>query len=222
MATVDELAQRIEALEAQIQALSKDREEMLDAVNELNNILAAMKGHAQLARLDPSSEKAADLIEVVLTSVQRAQEALRSGTRRTQSARSADDGSRSLDPSQHSILVVDDEELIRSLLRDLLMRTGYNVSVAASGQEAIDTCQDRIFDLIFMDYRLGDMDGARALREIRDFQPNSKVIFVTGDPAIEEVHATVIKEGADGFMTKPFDLEDIQQAVRQILGMPVA
>ena len=200
--------------------MAGDREDMLEAVNELNNILAAMKGHAQLAKLDPSPQKSADLINVVLTSVQRAQETLRSGTRRPQAAQNADDGSNRLNPSDHSILVVDDEELIRSLLRDLLMRVGYNVGVAGSGQEAIDTCQDRIFDLIFMDFRLGDMDGVRALREIRAIQPSARVLFLTGDPAIEEVHATVIKEGADGFMTKPFDLDDIQQAVRHILGMP--
>ena len=121
------------------------------------------------------------------------------------------------DVSGFSILVVDDEDLIRSLLRDLLMKIGYAVDVASSGAEAIAACNDNHYDLILMDFRLGDMDGVGALRRIREFRPASRVIFLTGDPAIEEIHATVVKEGADGFMTKPFDLDDIQSTVKQIL-----
>ena len=68
-----------------------------------------------------------------------------------------------------------------------------------------------------MDFWLEDMDGVQAMRNIRGLCPDARVIFMTGDPSIEEIHAIVRKEGADGFITKPFELTDILEAVERIL-----
>ena len=56
-----------------------------------------------------------------------------------------------------------------------------------------------------------------AMRKIREQIPGARVIFMTGDPSIKEIQAIVQKEGADGFITKPFDLSEILTAVGRIL-----
>ena len=103
-----------------------------------------------------------------------------------------------------------------------MAKNGYEVATASSGEEAISTCRVKGFDLIFMDFRLGDMTGVDAMRQIREFLPDVRVIFVTGDPAIEEIRATVLKEGADGFITKPFDVPEIELAVQRMFQIGAA
>jgi CheY-like chemotaxis protein len=221
VATVDELVDRIESLTAQVKQHEEAHEGIVEMINELNNLLAAMKGHAQLARMEPTEEKATELVEVVLTTVSRAQHLVREVTRdHVVDVRAEGDGLTVHDPAQFTILVVDDEDLIRTLLVELLIRIGYQVRSASSGAEAIAHCKDSAFDLILMDFRLGDMNGVAALRQIREFMPITRVVFLTGDPNIEEIQATVQKEGADGFITKPFDLQHIESAVDHILKIP--
>lgn len=221
MENVGDLIERVGELETRIRFYEEANERMLSAVNELNNLLAAMKGHAEWARMDPTPETNAALIDVVLTTVLRAQQVVRN-TARTHAAAVGGEAPPAtvLHPVDASILVADDEDLIRGLLCNLLVKVGYDVSAAGSGREAIDVCRTKSFDAVLMDFRLGDMDGVAALRQIRETQPDVRVLFLTGDPSIEEVQATVFREGADGFITKPFELEEIQEAVRHILGIP--
>ncbi len=221
MATVDELVDRIESLTAQVEQHEESHGRVVEMINELNNLLAAMKGHAQLARMEPTEQKAEELVDVILTTVSRAQHVIREVTRaHIEESDSDNDGLVVHDPQEFTVLVVDDEELIRTLLVELLMRVGYQVKSASSGADAITSCKENAFDLILMDFRLGDMNGVAALRQIREFMPVTRVVFLTGDPNIEEVQATVQKEGADGFITKPFDLQHIQSAVDHILKIP--
>ena len=218
MAAIDELVERIEDLERQVCVHVEMREQWTSTVNALNNLVAAMKGHAQLVAMQPSQEQVNELVTVVQTSTTRIQELIRSSVR--DADRDVDDGVVSgvvLEPSLFSILVVDDEQLIHALLHELLVKVGYQVAVAESGAEAVEKCKDNLYDLILMDFRLGDMDGVEAMRRIREYQTESRVVFLTGDPAIEEIQATVLKEGADGFITKPFDLKEITDAVQHIL-----
>lgn len=214
MATVDDLVERINLLEGQVHAMGQDRERVLHAIHELNDLLAAMKGHGQLTQMEPTPERSRELAEVVLTGVGRAQDRIRVLLRDFGGA-DAEEGE-VLDPSQFRVLVTDDEELIRTLLVDLMAKRGYEVASAASGEEAIGACRVKGFDLIFMDFRLGDMTGVVALREIRKYLPEVRVVFLTGDPAIEEIRSTVLREGADGFITKPFDVREIEQAVQHL------
>ncbi len=192
MATVDELVDRIESLTAQVEQYEDSHGRVVEMINELNNLLAAMKGHAQLARMEPTEQKAEELVDVILTTVSRAQHVIREVTRaHIEESDSDNDGLVVHDPQHFTILVVDDEELIRTLLVELLMRVGYQVKSASSGADAIASCKENAFDLILMDFRLGDMNGVAALRQIREFMPVTRVVFLTGDPNIEEIQATV-------------------------------
>ena len=220
MSSVSELSDRIEELETKVHHYEELNTKWASTVNELNNLLAAMKGHAQLASMQPSADKVVELVKVVLTTVTRVQELVRTSNPVATDENSVVDIShRHVDPSQVSILVVDDEMLIRSLLYELLVKTGYNVSMSGSGKDAIEECKDKIFDVILMDFRLGDMNGVQALRQIREFQQASRVVFLTGDPSIETIQKTVLQEGADGFVTKPFDLKEIVEVVKHLLQM---
>ena len=217
---MNELSDRIEELETKVRHCEEANTRWATTVNELNNLLAAMKGHAQLASMQPSADKVVELVKVVLTTVTRVQELVRSSISDTTNEDTiVGVPNRYVDPSQVSILVVDDELLIRSLLYELLIKTGYNVSMSGSGTDAIEECKDKIFDVILMDFRLGDMDGVQALRQIREFQQSSRVVFLTGDPSIEAIQKTVLQEGADGFITKPFDLKEIVEVVKHLLQM---
>jgi len=220
MASLNELSERIEELEAKVHRYEEANTRWASTVNELNNLLAAMKGHAQLASMEPSADKVVELVKVVLTTVTRVQELVRSSVSvTTDQEMIVGVPDRRVDPSHISILVVDDEILIRSLLYELLVKTGYNVSMSGSGKDAIEECKDKIFDVILMDFRLGDMDGVQALRQIREFQQASRVVFLTGDPSIEAIQKTVQQEGADGFITKPFDLKEIVEVIKHLLQM---
>jgi len=220
MDSLNELSERIVELETKVRHYEEANTRWASTVNELNNLLAAMKGHAQLASMQPSADKVVELVKVVLTTVTRVQELVRASIAVTTDPETVVDIShRHVDPSQVSILVVDDEILIRSLLYELLVKTGYNVSMSGSGKDAIEECKDKIFDVILMDFRLGDMDGVQALRQIREFQQASRVVFLTGDPSIKAIQKTVLQEGADGFVTKPFDLKEIVEVVKHLLQM---
>ena len=218
MASIDELAERIEALENELRAHAEAGARWSATVNELNNLVAAVKGHAQLVQMQPTTDKVQELVKVILSSTSRVQELIRCSVQQAEvKTGSADRAPRLADPSTRRILVVDDEVLMRSLLYELLLKAGYNVAMASSGQDAIRECEGRVFDLILMDYRLGDMDGVQALRRIREFQTQCQVVFLTGDPSIEEVRSVVLKEGADGFITKPFDIQEIIDVVEHVL-----
>ena len=218
MVSLNDLSERIEELERKVHQYQQANETWNSTVNELNNHLAAIKGHAQLASMQPSEDKIMELVKIVLSTVTRIQELVRA-TLPTSSNENfvTDFAHRTIDPSNISILIVDDEILIRSLLYELLMKSGYNVSMAGSGSDAIDECKDKIFDVILMDFRLGDMDGVQALRGIREFQQACRVVFMTGDPSIERIQKSVTEEGADGFLTKPFDLKEICDVVKHLL-----
>lgn len=218
MATIDELADRLEWLESELKRFENANKQNAAHINELNNLLAAIKGHAQFARQRKAEDAYEALSDVVISSMPRISALLSELIIRPQredlpTLANTVSGT----PGERFVLLVDDEELIRTFLHDVLMKAGYNVRHAATGREAVVHCESQHFDLIMMDFWLEDMDGVQAMRNIRELCPDARVIFMTGDPSIEEIHAIVRKEGADGFITKPFELSDILEAVERIL-----
>jgi CheY-like chemotaxis protein len=222
MTTVDELVERINALEDQVRSMQQDRDRVLKVIHDLNDLLAALKGHGQLAQMEPSRDRTLELSDVVLNSVRRAQDLIRVLLRDFRRDTPTDENAAPRDPAEFRVLIADDETQVRTLLVELMTKNGFDVTAASNGEDAIGVCHVKGFDLIFMDFRLGDMTGVTALREIRKFLPDVRVIFVTGDPASEEIRSVVLKEGADGFITKPFDVPEIDQAVQHLFHMGAA
>jgi two-component system, NtrC family, nitrogen regulation response regulator NtrX len=114
------------------------------------------------------------------------------------------------------ILVVDDEEGIRRILKQVLEYEGHEVATASGGGEAISTYQEMRPDLVFLDVKMARMDGLEALDRIREFDPNAVVIMISGHGTIETaVEAT--RRGAWDFLEKPLDTDRLLVTIRNAL-----
>lgn len=103
-----------------------------------------------------------------------------------------------------SILIVDDEEVIRQVLRQLLVRDGHELVEATSAEEAMRLITTREFDLVVTDKNLPGMDGVRLLELARKLRPEMKAILITGYPSETSAEAG-LRLGVMDYLTKPFD-----------------
>ncbi|MCE2949369.1 MAG: ATP-binding protein [bacterium] len=115
------------------------------------------------------------------------------------------------------ILVAEDNEINRTIARALLGRLGLQAEVAEDGQVALDKVRDGRYDLVLMDMRMPRMDGLEATRRIRalvlDCQP--RVVALTAN-AFEEDRQACLAAGMDGFLAKPYRLDDLARLVDDV------
>ena len=112
-----------------------------------------------------------------------------------------------------SILVIDDEEIIRDVMVRLLEDEGYAVTTAASGEEGIEAAQEKPFDLVMLDLMLPGKDGLMILEEFTQGSPDTVVIMVTAYASIEDAVAAT-KSGAFDFLTKPFKNDELLLVIK--------
>jgi two-component system response regulator AtoC len=117
--------------------------------------------------------------------------------------------------SKATILVVDDEALIRWSLTERLKADGYDLLEAATGQAALDRLVEGV-DLVLLDYRLPDMDGVSVLRKIKEFDQDILVILLTAYASVETA-VEAMKQGAYHFANKPFNLDEVAVTVERAL-----
>ena len=114
------------------------------------------------------------------------------------------------------ILVVDDRSGDRETLMQILSDKGYNVTGAADGDEAIELVKGGHYDIIFMDIKLPGKDGVATFQEIRQLDPDAKVIFMTGF-ILDDTVKRAIEEYAYPVASKPLDIENVLSLVKQIV-----
>ena len=116
------------------------------------------------------------------------------------------------------ILVVDDEEVLRSIVSGMLRELGYQVSTAADGEEALRLLEARSweFELVLTDVIMPKLDGVELLQEIRARHGATKVIAVTGLLS-EEKLITLQSLNPQGFLKKPFSLSQLAHKVADVL-----
>ena len=114
-----------------------------------------------------------------------------------------------------TILIVDDERLIRWSLVERLSAEGYETLEAESGQEALARFGAAV-DLVLLDYRLGDLDGLEVLKALRRRDPDVLIIFFTAFSSLGNA-VEVMKQGAYHYATKPFNLDEIVLLVEKAL-----
>jgi len=120
-------------------------------------------------------------------------------------------------PSAHEVLVVDDEVVVLTVLRELLRRSGYRVTTAASAEEAIELMQKRSFDLVLTDKNLPGASGLEVLRVARGLDPPPAVVMITGYSSYDSA-VTALDIGAQDYIEKPIrDVEALRFRIRRAL-----
>ena len=114
-----------------------------------------------------------------------------------------------------TILVVDDDPKIRSVLGRGLRFEGYDVQIAAGGQEALQLARDTPFDLVVLDLTMPRMDGLEVCRRLRR-GVSIPILMLTARDAVAD-RVVGLDSGADDYLTKPFDFEELLARVRALL-----
>ena len=114
------------------------------------------------------------------------------------------------------IIVVDDEDIIRVLLEEILLEEGYEVTAVSSGEEAVLILEDDHFDLIVSDMVMPGLSGIDVLQAAIRINPQQAVIMITGYPSVD-MAIKLVNIGASDYITKPFNVDLIKVTVAKVL-----
>ncbi|SEG00019.1 two-component system, chemotaxis family, response regulator CheY [Caloramator fervidus] len=116
------------------------------------------------------------------------------------------------------VLIVDDAAFMRMMLKDILVKNGYEVvGEAPNGLKAVELYKQERPDVVTMDITMPEMDGIQAVKEIRAFDPNAKIIMCSA-MGQQAMVMEAIKSGAKDFIVKPFQPERVLEALKKVLG----
>jgi two-component system chemotaxis response regulator CheY len=116
------------------------------------------------------------------------------------------------------VLIVDDAAFMRMMIKDILVKNGFEISgEAPNGLKAIELYKAEKPDVVTLDITMPEMDGIQALKEIRSFDPSSKVIMCSA-MGQQAMVMEAIKSGAKDFIVKPFQSERVLEAIKKVLG----
>lgn len=121
------------------------------------------------------------------------------------------------DANAAGILIVDDEQFFRGVLRDMLQQAGLRViAEASSGEEAIELFRHHAPELVLMDIYMPGMSGIEATREIMALAPAARILICSGTGYDDDINAA-LQAGARGIIYKPFYDEEVLQTVTNLL-----
>jgi two-component system, OmpR family, response regulator MprA len=115
-----------------------------------------------------------------------------------------------------SLLLVDDDQGIRTGLQRVLSYEGFQVRLAASGAEALERLSERRADLLLLDVRIPDPDGLEVCRRLRDAGDRTPVLMLTAADTVED-RVAGLEAGADDYLVKPFAVEELLARIRALL-----
>ena len=116
------------------------------------------------------------------------------------------------------ILLVDDAAFMRMMLKDILVKNGYEVlGEAENGLKAVEKYKELNPDLVIMDITMPEMDGIEAVKEIKKINPSAAVIMCS-TMGQQSMVIEAIQSGAKDFIVKPFQADRIIEAVRKVIG----
>jgi len=110
------------------------------------------------------------------------------------------------------VLVVDDEEMVRSVLQRLLSLRGHDVTLASSGAEALQQAREQAFDVVFADQAMPVMNGRQFARHLREDFPELPIVLLTGDTDISDP-----EHAFDVVLSKPFKLDVLEATIQEVV-----
>ena len=114
------------------------------------------------------------------------------------------------------ILIVDDDDTIRSTMKAILEDEGYEVDLAASGKEGIKKSKETDYNIALLDIRLPDMEGVELLKLMKPAIPRTRRIMVTGYPSTQNA-IEALNKNADAYLIKPVDIEKLLNTIKDQL-----
>ena len=115
-----------------------------------------------------------------------------------------------------NLLIVDDEQSYRQLLTLVFEGDGHSIRTAVNGRDALEKLQVEPAELIISDVKMPDMDGIELLRAVREFLPDAGMVMMTAFATVDTAREA-FKLGADDFIQKPFDVEELKLIVKKAL-----
>jgi two-component system, chemotaxis family, chemotaxis protein CheY len=119
------------------------------------------------------------------------------------------------------ILIVDDSNLARRTLRQIIERSGYSVEEAKDGHEALEKYYLRRPDLVLLDIVMADMDGLQVLQKLKQMDPKAEVVVASADIQTA-TQAEARAAGAAGYLTKPFNSPQVLETISTVLAQAAA
>ncbi|MFC2084199.1 sigma-54-dependent transcriptional regulator [Bacteroidota bacterium] len=117
--------------------------------------------------------------------------------------------------NKFSVLIIDDEESQLQSLKSFLSKRIDKVYTAPDGKAGFKILENNLIDVIFTDLRMPEWDGMRLLREVKNLNPEVDVIVMTAFGSVEDA-VTLMKEGAYDYLTKPIDLDELEQIINRV------
>ena len=114
------------------------------------------------------------------------------------------------------LLVVDDEPRIGELLADLLTSEGYSVDTSLTGDKALEMLEAEHYDMVISDLKMPGIDGFELIRTIHDKHKEILTVIMTGYATVDTA-VEALKHGADDYLTKPFDVDELRKVVGRLL-----
>jgi DNA-binding NtrC family response regulator len=114
------------------------------------------------------------------------------------------------------ILIVDDDETIRTTMKAILEEEGYTVDLAGNGKEGILKTNERAYNIALLDIRLPDMEGVQLLKLMKETLPRTRKIMVTGYPSTQNA-IEALNKNADAYLIKPVDIEKLLSTIKEQL-----
>lgn len=117
-----------------------------------------------------------------------------------------------------SILICDDAAFMRMMIKDILVKNGYNIAgEAENGVKAVEKYQETKPDLVLMDITMPEMDGIQALKKIKEIDAGANIIMCSA-MGQQAMVIEAIQNGAKDFIVKPFQADRVLEAVKKVIG----
>ena len=120
------------------------------------------------------------------------------------------------EPAYKNILVIDDKVTVNNNIRKILTKKGYHVDQAVTKQEALEKIDKRQYKLVLLDLKIPEVKGLELLHYIREKQPDTMVVIITGYASIETAVETA-RLGAVDYLAKPFTPDEIRGVTKKAI-----